>query len=180
MATIDQIKRHYDRLSSRERFALMIAAGTRGDNAERMLLSDTAPKIAFSFLHTMPLADAFDSLTSFHMIQQLGTASSFWMLLRWAEVDQDEPVYEGHSIGDAIELAGRRFLEGRDAFRSVCKEWDVDPETMQGMYGDYDHVLAITEFVLRAVDEDGPILTDLEKTIDAYKSLITRELEKWK
>jgi hypothetical protein len=180
MATIDQIKRHYDKLSSRERFALMVSAGARGDQAERMLLSDTAPQLVFQFPHTIGLADAFDSLTTFHMIQQLGTASSFWMLIRWAEVDQDEPVYEGHTLGDALELAGRRFLEGLEAYRAVCQEWDVDPETMQGMYGDYDHVLAITEFVLRAVDEDGPILTDLESTIEAYKNLIDRELQKWK
>ena len=47
MTTIDQIKKHYDKLTAPERFALMIKAGARGDQDERRALYDSAPKVAF-------------------------------------------------------------------------------------------------------------------------------------
>jgi len=180
MATIDQIKKEYNKLTAPERFALMVAAGARGDQAERQALYNSAPKVTFEFPHVKGLADGFENLTTWHLIQQLGAAATFFMLIHWEDDDIDKPIIDGHTLGDAIRLSMRRFLEGYEAYRAVCHECNIDPETLTGLYPNYDSVIGMATLVIRAMDNENPIeLPDLESTKEAYRELIKHAREEW-
>ena len=81
MTNIDQIKKHYGKLTAPERFALLIAAAVREDAGEERALVDSAPTVSWEFPHTVGLTFGFRDLTQHHVIQQLGTAGTFFMLM---------------------------------------------------------------------------------------------------
>jgi len=178
------IQKHYDKLTARERFALTIQAAAREDEAERRALIDTAPKVTFEFPHTIGLHEGFRQLVKMHMIQQLGRAGTFFMLIGFNDdkhkfnlTEQGEAV----TIGDAIELCARRFMEGLEAFAVICKEYDVDAEVLKTDY-DYDYVLMFAEAVIRAWygDDCSPtLLPDLESKITQFREIIETSRQDW-
>lgn len=182
MATIDQLKKHYDKLTARERFALMVSAGARGDKAERDALADSAPTVTFEFPNVQGLSEGFDFLTSWHLIQQLGTAGTFYMLIgmggnKAMTIDGKE-----YTPAEAILLAARRFLEGMEAWKVICKEYNIDGDTLIGLYPGYEMLLAMTELAIRSFEEaqGGKIeLKDLAVTIEFYRHAIEIERERW-
>jgi hypothetical protein len=188
MTTIDQLKKHYNKLTAPERFALMVSAGARGDKSERKALSDSAPKVNFEFPNTQGLAEGFDFLTAWHVIQQLGSAGTFWLLNTMAtDAEDGEAVttLEGkqYVYGEAISLAARRFIEGMEAFKAVCQEYNIDPEILTGLYSGYEMLLAYTELVIKSFYDENSVdaneLKDLEETKQAYRSAIEHEREAW-
>jgi hypothetical protein len=177
MTTIDQIQKHYDKLTAPERFALMIKAGARGDQAERRALADSAPKVAFEFPNVKGLSEGFEFLTTWHIIQQLGAIVTFYFMLL---IDDDGgEVVDGHTLADVIQLCQRRFLEEAEAYRAVCKEYNVDPETLTGLYPSRLDI-ETAELIILAGTKDNPIeLTDLQPTIEAYREAIERARVEW-
>jgi hypothetical protein len=186
MATIDQIKKHYDKLTARERFVLVVAADARGDQAERAALLASAPKVTFRFPHIKGISDGFDILTEYHIMQQLGTAGSFWMLIYLTEGDEyprrletieAEEIPTGET---ALTLTARRFLEGLEGYRAICAEYGIDPQTIEGLYNQYPELTAFTEIIIRRGLEMSEIeLTDLEATKAAYRTMIETQRERW-
>lgn len=189
MTTIESLKKHYSKLTAPERYALMVAAGARGDKAERQALSDSAPKVTFEFPHCQGLAEGFDFLTSWHMIQQLGNAGVFWMLITLqseAEATAENiATLEGkqYTYFDAQTLAARRFMEGLEAFRAVCQEYNVDAQTLEGVYPGYEMLLAFTEAIVKNFYDENSVevseLKDLEETKQVYRSAIESNREQW-
>lgn len=183
MTTIDQIKKHYDKLTAPERFALMVAAGARGDKGEREALANSAPKVTFEFPHCQGLAEGFDFLTSWHIIQQLGTAGTFYMLIGTGTEKVMTICGEEYTPAEVILLTARRFLEGKEAWRVICDEYHVDGDVLMGMYGDnYAMLLLMTEITIQRFEQSqgGAIeLKDLDETINAYRYAIEIERERW-
>ncbi len=186
MATIDQIKKHYDKLTARERFALVVAAAGREDKAERTALIDSAPEVTFTFPHIKGLAEGFRDLTSYHLAQQLGTAGTFFMLTGFdyepgKNYEMTNTITgETFTPDDAIELIARRFMEGQEAYKTVCAEYGVDPETMTAGRPSYPELLAMCELVIRVAYDDGPPeLAGLEATKATYRELIETERAEW-
>ncbi len=181
MATIDSLKKHYDKLTAPERFALMVAAGARGDKAERKALADSAPKVTFEFPHCQGLAEGFDFLTTWHMIQQLGTAGTFYMLIGCGS--DKGMIFEGkeYEPAEVILIIARRFLECMEAWRVICKEYNVDGDVLMGLYPGYEMLLAMTELSIRSFEKEvGKIeLIDLDASITAYRQAIERERAHW-
>lgn len=186
MTTIDQVKKHYNKLTAPERFALMIAAAVRDDTGEERALADSAPKVNFEFPHTVGLTYGFRQLVKHHVIQQLGAAGTFFMVMY---LQQDEAgaeriaKAEGLEIPDGetvLSLVARRFLEGLEAFRAICQEYKVDPAALEEVYDPYPMLSCVMEVIaLRAFDMSKAELTDLEKTKAAYRAMIEGSREHW-
>jgi hypothetical protein len=186
MATIDQVKKHYDKLTAPERFALWTSAGARDDQAERRALLDSAPKVLFEFPHIKGLADGFADLTSYHLIQQLGTAGAFWMLIYLTdgeEYPQRLETIEAEEIptGEtALTLTARRFLEGQEAYKAICAEYGIDPEALENLYNPNPAWTAFTEIIIRrGLEMSETELTDLEATKAAYRTVIETKRAEW-
>ncbi len=180
MPTIDQVKKLYSTLTAPERFALSFAASVRGDTSERAALLDSAPKVTIEYPHTLGISEGFNDLLSHHTIQQLGAASTFWMLLYWDyDGEGDERITsligaDTLPIADVRTLAARRFMEGLEAFRAICQEYKIEPDALKEIAG-YDQVLAMTELIIRRAFELAPEeLTQLEETKTAYREVIER------
>jgi hypothetical protein len=57
--TASPIRKHYDKLNTRERFAALMAAELRGDAAEAQALFDSAPHQLYSVPNTAPMTRRF-------------------------------------------------------------------------------------------------------------------------
>lgn len=79
---INTIRKNYDKLNPKERFAALTAAVIRIDEQERKALLQSAPRKVFSFPNTYGLSEAFNFLSMWHVMNQLGYAASFYWLLQ--------------------------------------------------------------------------------------------------
>ena len=71
------LARHYDRLTPQERFALIFAAGGRGDEAEQGRLVNAGGRVSLSMSDHMPYAHAFDELATLTFIELLDAAATY-------------------------------------------------------------------------------------------------------
>lgn len=184
MATIDHIKKQYNKLTARERFALMVAADIRGDELEANALADSAPKVNWEFPHTVGLTYGFRQLVKHHIAQQLGTAGTFFMLMYlWqdeASADRLDAVEDFEIPNESmLGLFARRFLEGLEAFRAVCQEYNVDPAAMDDIYNPAPLLTGVMKAVTRLGFADNTELTDLEATKAGYRAIIETSREHW-
>lgn len=135
------LARQYDKLSARERLALLLAAEARGDRPEFNRLMATAPRKNVSVPHHAPLFDSFLFVNKLHFMQLLETAASYF------EAFGNLPRKRGKG---ADPLAGwpevlllgylfRTYLEG---WRQFCAELHVDPEFMWQSWPGYRMVKA--------------------------------------
>jgi hypothetical protein len=83
------VARHYGSLTPEERFRLILAAGGRGDEAERDRLANAAKRITFSAQDFRPYANAFDELALLVFIELLEEAARYLDALHWADEDPD-------------------------------------------------------------------------------------------
>lgn len=173
---IKDLQKHYDKLTIKERFALIVAAGARNDDQEREALLRSAPRKVFSFPNTYGLSDAFEWLAMWHVLNQLGYAASFYFLLFY---DDGEIKIKGFEYNDAMLLIQRRILEGRESWRAICKEYGVDPEILlEGL--PYIEMIETTELMVRAANHDAPLeLTDLPENIDGLRAAIEHKCKGW-
>ena len=182
---MDQIKKHYDKLTAGERFALMVSASLRNDTNEENALVNSAPKVNWEFPHTVGLSYGFRRLVKHHIAQQLGTAGTFWMLIYMSENDKAGPHLEEIEAEETpdermLSLTARRFMEGREGFNAVCREYKIDPDAMRDNYNQYPELTAMTEIIIRrGFDLKEIELTDLENTKAAYRELIEESREYW-
>ena len=123
------LTRHYSRLTAEERFRLIVAAGARGDDAERTRLVSAAPRITLAMPDHSPFAQAFHELALLIFIELSDEAAYFTEALDAADLADfaDEEAEEGEAAeGEgAAELAKRgsrkrptwqRFLDLAQAF----------------------------------------------------------------
>jgi hypothetical protein len=175
---INAIQKHYDKLTVKERFAALVAAGMRGDDQEREALLRSAPRKTFSVPHTYGLSEAFISLSMWHVIDQLGYAVTFYFLIFNDEIESDIQI-EGFDFNDIMILLQRRILTGREAWRAICKEYGVDPEKMLEALP-YTEMIDLVELIVRAANHDAPLeLTDLQETIDGLRAVIETKRKEW-
>ena len=174
---INTLRKNYDKLNPKERFAAIVAAGTREDDQERKALLQSAPRKTFSFPNTYGLSEAFIFLSMWHVLSQLGYAATFYFLLGQDETD---PVkVKGYDFNDARLLIQRRILEGREAWRAICREYGVDPE---GLLGDFPEIemIRMTELIVIRANEESPLeLTDLQEAINGYREAIETKRKDW-
>jgi hypothetical protein len=183
---MNQVKRHYDKLTAKERFALMMKAHGREDNSEVKELIRSAPRKVFSFPDTHGLSEGFQFLVMFHMLTQLNDVASFYFLVL-AQHDEEHEIKVGdntYTISDAFELIQRNIIGGRDAFRAICKEYNLDPDEM---VKDYPYTLTIEIGELFARLGAGEMIEErkaeleryTQETIEGYRLAIDHHAEGW-
>jgi hypothetical protein len=72
------IATHYDKLTPRERWPLIMSASNRGDEAEYKRLMQSAPRWQLVARDHFPVAMAFRELGDFTLIELLSLAALFW------------------------------------------------------------------------------------------------------
>ena len=114
-----RLDKHYDKLTSRERFALVLAAEVRGDKAERRRLMDSAREDGFRVPAYRGYLEVFCEVAAQYVIDQLSTSLSRWMLLPLID-DAAEP---DPRLVDRHALAPYEFTARRDAWQRLCTEY---------------------------------------------------------
>lgn len=94
------LARHYHTLTPEERFCLILAAGSRGDQAERDRLVNSGERISRSIQDHAPYAHAFDELSFLVFIELVEEAARYVEAFAGADdaqsiLDEDEEEDEG-------------------------------------------------------------------------------------
>ncbi|MEK6751603.1 MAG: hypothetical protein AABZ00_04995 [Chloroflexota bacterium] len=176
---INAIQKHYDKLTTRERFALIVAAGMRGDEADRAALLRTAPRKTWSIPTTNGLAEAFNFLSMFHVMDTLRLETNFYFLLSMG--DEEDGIFEkmGITSMDALENIARAILANCEAWRVVCSEYGVDPVKILDPLPGAD-CLELLEYMVKRMYESDPLeLSDLQETIEGYRRTIETKRKEW-
>ena len=181
MATIDQIKKHYDKLTARERFALMTAAYARGDDSEAKELLRTAPRKHYSVAHTEPLNQAFEFIAMMHIMSQLGHAAGMYYMMLACDGGAlnvkigDETFTEER----ALELLHRNIIGGRDAFRLICEEYKLDPNDILSQYP-FVETVEIGEALVRIaaeIDEPTEVSTSYRRSVSKMRPTTPQHIQ---
>lgn len=115
----------YDTLTARERLPLILAATARGDEVERDRLVRSAPRVVYSVSNYMGLADAFDTVRMFHLLELLATAADYLLTYWLADTDDDE---FSRRMLDCAFLHGYLFKAKLEAWRLFCGEHGFNAE----------------------------------------------------
>jgi hypothetical protein len=73
----DSLAKNYDVLSLAERLPLIHAASARGDSVEQERLKRSAPRVIYTVPDFFGLAEAFDEISTFHLLDLLDTAAAY-------------------------------------------------------------------------------------------------------
>lgn len=114
------LQRQYDKLTPRERVALILEAAKRGDASERAALQRSAPRLTYRVGNHHGTLEALQFVAHTHLIFQLDRALSVALL---AHVAADEDV-----AWRAACIAAYVFCAQADAFRAFCAELGIAPE----------------------------------------------------
>jgi hypothetical protein len=117
------LERHYDKLSPRERVAMITAAWMRSDDAEAMRLIDGAPQRQYVMGEHVWLGTALRQVELVYLSHQLDTAVTFWRTLGMAESVADDERSERLLLG-ARALAFR-MVQASDGWKLFCEELGV-------------------------------------------------------
>lgn len=187
MNNLKSLTKLYPTLSPEERLSAMIAARAREDKTELDELTRTAPKAGtYTVYNFFGLAEAFDWLALWHVMFQLGLIGNLHFLVA---CDVDKVTVKKHTskgieetktdINTALGLTVQRILEGREAWQTICKEYNIDPAAaLKNMpyldFIEYSEMVAVV-----SAGELGVELTDLESNINAYREIIKTKRAEW-
>jgi hypothetical protein len=149
------LARHYDRLTARERLALLVAASARADAVERGRLMRSAPPAYFKAPHHYRLAEALFDAAGYHLLTVLDLATKYrewWGLWGWHCLrDETEKDRGGKGGRAAARAEGARLnalaryhayllVTHVDAWARFCADWAIDPEALLGARPGWDTV----------------------------------------
>ncbi len=112
-----RLARLYDRLTAAERFALLLAAAARGDEAERDRLVDAAPRVAVRVPDTFSRAMAFREVMDQHRMERLSIAA---LLFRAHAQEADAEGAAKDRLRDVARLLGYLVGVYRDGWAAFC------------------------------------------------------------
>jgi len=116
------IRKHYHKLTARERVAAMIAARLRDDESEMQALADSAPREVRESFRGAQLLHRFITLAMGVALDQFQQAADT-LFLSVAEES------------DAVGIAAYLFLARAEAWRTLCKEYGIDGAALFGHLG---------------------------------------------
>lgn len=183
---IKDLQKHYDKLTIKERFALLVAAGARGDDQDREALLRSAPRKTWSMPNTYGLSDAFVFASMWHVMYLLSCETSFYFLMTIADdtdMDNMSIKIEGEkfSFMDALEKVQHDILRTCEAWRAVCSEYGIDGEKLtEHLPG--GNMLGMLESMMKryAADMDIEITADeLEEAKADLRAVIETARKQW-
>jgi hypothetical protein len=114
----------YDRLTTRERLPLILAAEARGDEVEQQRLANSAPVQLWRFADYLWPNMALNLLTLMYLTEQLDHLASFWHAL-WR---LDGPEEEWGDWQFTADVSAYVYCCNADAWRRFCGELGIDAE----------------------------------------------------
>jgi len=180
---IKDLQKHYDKLTIKERFALIVAARGRNDDQEQDALLRSAPRKIFSFPNTYGILDSFDWLAMWHVMNQLGLCASAYYLTTVVENEREltgvKIASKPFNFRDALDFLFKKIVTNCEAFRVICKEYGVDPEKiLEGL--PYIEMIELTELTARTADIDTLLeLPELQETIEGLRAVIEHKCKSW-
>jgi hypothetical protein len=133
--TTDALAKLYDRLTPLERLPLIIAATDRGDAVEADRLARSAPRVHVNLPNYHSLGDALMHMAVSHMIAQVEPILGFWLAagmvlkLEASNAGKKEKT-KRDQFWQGLRMAAYRICVGADAWRRLCGELHIDPETL--------------------------------------------------
>ena len=120
----NKLARHYSTLTAPERLSLMLAAATRGDDAEHTRLVDSAPRLTFRVPHTHGRAHAFMVVGAQSHMDRLNLAALFFKCSALAsEAEGDlEPRLWG-----VVRIYAYLMLAHAEGWKQFCDRERLDP-----------------------------------------------------
>lgn len=160
------VAKHYPHLTPDQRFRLLVAAGARGDEAERTRLLSAGRRITISVQDHAPHAHAFHELSLLTFIELLEAAADYLDAYSWADdagvAGEDDPQDEPEEGADAeaegedravadslLTLAKGYVLKTKaDGWKLFCHRMGIPPfaswEALPG-FDRLQRALALTE-----------------------------------
>ncbi len=118
------LAKHYDKLAPRERLPLILAASARGDAVERERLARSAPRVGYTLPDHFGLAQAFEELSTLHLLELVELAAQYLRLLALADCEDGEQMF------DCALLYGFVFNVRLAGWRLFCAEHGFPPELL--------------------------------------------------
>lgn len=181
---ITNLQKHYGKLTIDERFKLLNAAQSRGDDADRAALIQSAPRKVWSIPNTAGLSDAFDMASMFHVITMLGLEANYYFLLSIGDDTASE--FESAlkkrgdvSLMDCMYKIQHDILLTCEAWRVVCSEYGVDPvKILQGLPN--AELIGLLETTVKVYFQDDPIeLVGLDEAVNDIRNVIEYMRKRW-
>lgn len=168
------LQKQYDKLTPRERVALILEAAKRGDASERAALQRSAPRLSYRVANHHGTLEALQFVAHTHLIVQLDRALSVAMLGIMAEDtntnDLPTQAYRAACVG------AYAFCMQADAWRAFCAELGIAPEL--AFYG-FDNARLTLEFSEKIAREFAftfeETRAEMEKTFGEDVDVITPE-----
>jgi hypothetical protein len=119
----------YDQLTPRERLPLLIAAGVRGDLAERERLISSAPKKRLRVPDYFDLAQALAKALDWHVQTVLELATSFWYWWGLWTGCHGSDLEDVEGPWDVVRYHASRLVAQVDGWQRFCSEIHMDSVT---------------------------------------------------
>lgn len=136
------LQRRYDKLTPRERIALMLDSIARGDDRERAALLSSAPRVLYRLPHHHNAFIGFTYLQMSYLIHQLNRA---WTIATLAHIGID-----GGEAWRGACIAAYVFCVQADAWRAFCGELGIDAQAAFKGFDDASASLDFSEKIARA------------------------------
>jgi hypothetical protein len=195
--TTMKLAKLYEHLTPRERLPLLIAAGRRGDEAERERLVRSAPRVGYRLPDYHGLADSMQTALLLHLVERLDLGARFWLLSGLLELVTVDDLPDGEGRADRIEAAvstiARRFCVEVDGWAVFCGALNIDPDALLADLPAFQTVSQMerTARVLANTPEeaaaylrergasDSARLPTAEEVADLYRELLSMGERRW-
>ena len=169
------LKKHYDKLGIKERFAAIAAAATRKDDAELDALMSTAPRVSYRMPNTFGISRGFIHAMDWYIMAQYGRAASFYCLANY----NHQPAAEDAEITDTLIMIQKDLWVNRKAFEAICKEYGVEPAAMLEGYP-FNEVLEMVFITIEFANQLSPLPLDgLEACTNGMRKVIEDYRQQW-
>jgi len=167
----NRLQKHYDKLTAKERFAAIVAAGMRGDDQEQDALMQSAPRKTFAVKEHYGISLAFERLSMYYQIRQLEYAGLLMMASKIENPQDPDELFK------SICVLAKRYQTGAAAWAALCKEYGIDPQApTQDLPGD-----SVLNWANRFANllQDDQDLPELQKYLDDFRQSIEKMEGDW-
>jgi hypothetical protein len=193
----DCLARLYDRLTPRERLALIVAASARGDEADRARLLASAPTGLFRVPDYYGLAEGLRTLALFHVAEMLDLAARCWHASGMQAQEHDFKGRAGQAQRarwlDAERLLAYLLVVNADGWRRFCSEMRVDGDRLLKELPGYETLTRVEEvgrimaftseeaaaWARQANGESAEALTS-DAVVASLREFLDRQAERWR
>lgn len=127
---LNQLQKHYDKLTPRERLAAVLEAKARNDEQEQYALASAAPKKCYDVTHHYFLQDAWEQLAAFHMVEMLNMGCTLFQgeAVLFLEVYKNKAEHETDIVADLLLSVAGNIVLIDTAWQAFCKAENMDPD----------------------------------------------------